>query len=67
MFLRINTVLTAAWATAFTVTAAAVALCDAAHLNPAAEIACQVAGFVVPAAFTARYPKAVQARLATAN
>ncbi|MFC1409433.1 hypothetical protein ACEZCY_09920 [Streptacidiphilus sp. N1-12] len=63
-FLRINVVLTAAWATAFTLTAAAVAACDAAHLGSLATTGCQVAGFVVPAVFTARYPKAVQARLA---
>jgi hypothetical protein len=64
VFLRINVVLTRAWALSFTLTAAAVAACNAAHLNSAVEIACQVAGFVVPAVFTARYPKAAQARLA---
>ena len=67
VFLRINVVLTTAWALSFTLTAAAVALCHAAQLSSVAAIACQVAGFVFPAVFTSRYPKAVQARLATAR
>ncbi|GHJ35029.1 hypothetical protein [Streptomyces sp. TS71-3] len=63
-FLRINNVITLVWATAFVLTAAAVAACDALHAGTGAQIACQVVGFAVPAVFTARYPKIVQARYA---
>ncbi|MFE0464590.1 hypothetical protein ACFW1A_35595 [Kitasatospora sp. NPDC058965] len=65
-FLRINTVITAAWALSFTLTAAALAACDATRAGTAASVACQVAGFVVPAVFSQRYPKAARARLAAA-
>ena len=66
-FLRMNTVITAVWAAAFAVTAAAVTACVASGAGTVAAVACQVAGFVVPATFTKRYPKAVQARLAAAG
>lgn len=64
-FMRVNVVITTVWAVAFTLTAAAIAICDASGAGTAASIACEVAGFVAPAVFTARYPKAVQARLAS--
>ncbi|MGH3165406.1 MAG: hypothetical protein ACRDN0_05870 [Trebonia sp.] len=64
-FLRVNAIITTAWAVAFTVTAAAIAICDASGAGTVAAIACEVAGFVIPAVFTARYPKAVQSRLAS--
>lgn len=63
-FLRVNNVITTAWATAFLLTAAALAACDRWNAAEGVKIAVQVAGFAVPAVFTARYPKAVQARLA---
>ncbi|MFG1805462.1 hypothetical protein [Streptomyces sp. NPDC049040] len=63
-FLRINVVLTRVWAAAFTVTAALLAGASAAHLGDAVSIALQVAGFAIPALFTARYPDRVRARLA---
>ncbi|MHA6760888.1 hypothetical protein [Streptacidiphilus sp. PAMC 29251] len=66
VFLRINTVLTAAWAISFTLTAVATAACSAADAGTLARVACQVVGFAAPAVFTSRYPKAVQARLANA-
>ncbi|MFD8718901.1 hypothetical protein ACFV2H_13015 [Streptomyces sp. NPDC059629] len=46
MFLRVNVVITAAWA------------------GTGLKVAFQVLGFVVPAVFTARYPKIVRARYA---
>lgn len=67
VFLRINTVITAVWAAAFTLTAAALAVCDATGAGTAAAAACQVAGFAAPAAFTARYQTIVQARAAAAR
>ena len=63
-FLQINTVITTAWASAFVVSAIAVAGCDAAHAGTLAATACQVVGFAVPAVFTSRYPRVVQARYA---
>lgn len=66
VFLRVNKVLTAFWATAFTLTAAADATVTAAHLGIGASIAVQVAGFAIPAVFTARYPDRVRRSLAPA-
>jgi hypothetical protein len=63
VFLRINTVLTSAWAAAFTVTAGVLAAVSAADLGEAVSIPVQIAGFVVPAVFTARYPERVRARM----
>lgn len=63
VFLRINVVLTAVWAAAFTVTAAVLIPIYAADLGSGVSIPVQVAGFVVPALFTARYPDRVRARL----
>lgn len=64
VFLWINVVLSTAWAASFTVTAALVAAADAAGLGAAVAIPLQIAGFAAPAAFTARYPERVRARLA---
>jgi hypothetical protein len=66
VFLRVNVVLTTAWAAAFTVTSAVLAAVSAAHLGDAVSIPVQIAGFVLPALFTARYPDRVRARM-TAN
>ncbi|MFI1164347.1 hypothetical protein ACH4UM_12140 [Streptomyces sp. NPDC020801] len=63
-FLRINNVITAVWAGAFLVTAAALTVCDAEGAGAAVKVTVQVLGFTVPAVFTARYPKIVQARYA---
>ncbi|MGC0415250.1 hypothetical protein [Embleya sp. AB8] len=62
MFMRVNVVITAVWATSFTLTAVAIYLVRADDLGTTAAIAAQVAGFAVPAIFTARYPAIVQAR-----
>jgi hypothetical protein len=63
-FLRINNVITIAWATSFALTAIAVAACVLFGAGTIAAIVFQVVGFVVPAVFTARYPKIARARLA---
>ncbi|MFC0434245.1 hypothetical protein [Kutzneria buriramensis] len=62
IFLRVNVVLTAAWAIAFTLTAAVLAVLDVMQAGTVASIVVQVAGFVIPAIFTARYPERVRAR-----
>jgi hypothetical protein len=64
VFLRINVVLTSVWAAAFTVTAAILTAVSAAGLGEAVSIPVQVAGFVLPALFTSRYPERVRARMA---
>ncbi|WP_406284343.1 hypothetical protein [Embleya sp. NBC_00896] len=61
-FLRVNVVITVAWAASFTVTAIALYLVKANDLSSALAIAVQAGGFVLPAMFTARYPAIVQAR-----
>lgn len=67
-FRRANVVITLVWAVAFTLTAIAIAACFGAGLGKAGNYTCQVLGFVVPAIFTARYPKIVRARaLASAD
>jgi hypothetical protein len=63
-FVRINVVITVAWAVAFTLTRAALVGCVAAHVPTAIEIAVHVVGLAAPAAFTAIYPARAQARLA---
>jgi hypothetical protein len=63
VFLRINVVLTSVWAAAFTVTAAILTAVSAAHLGTSVAIPVQVAGFILPALFTARYPDRVRARM----
>lgn len=64
VFLRINVVLSAAWAASFTATAALLAVSDAADLGTAVSVPLQILGFAAPAVFTARYPERVRARLA---
>lgn len=64
VFIRINVVLTAAWAAAFTVTALVLTGLDIANVGEMGRIVVQVLGFAIPATFTARYPKRVQARYA---
>jgi hypothetical protein len=64
VFLHINRVITAVWAAAFTVTAIVLIPISAADLGDAVSIPVQVAGFVVPAVFTARYPERARARAA---
>ncbi|WKX71701.1 hypothetical protein [Streptomyces sp. XD-27] len=63
LFYRINAVVTSVWAVAFTLNAAALAvlLHEAPHAT-AAVIAVKVAGFALPALFTARYPAIAKAR-----
>jgi hypothetical protein len=63
-FLHINVVITTVWAAAFTLTAVAIAISDLANGGTVVNIVCEVVGFAVPAVFTARYPKIVQARYA---
>ncbi|MFB7498196.1 hypothetical protein ACFC09_26530 [Streptomyces sp. NPDC056161] len=63
-FLRVNVVITTVWALCFTLTAIAVAVLVAAGGGTLATTLTQVAGFVVGAVFTARYPKIMQARYA---
>ncbi|GGQ02074.1 hypothetical protein BKA00_004261 [Actinomadura coerulea] len=63
VFRGINRVLTAVWAASFTVLAAALACVQ--HWTPDATallVAVKVAGFTVPAVFTARYPEAARRR-----
>jgi hypothetical protein len=63
LFHRVNAVITAVWAAAFTVNAVALALLLAvAPHATAAIIAVKVCGFAVPAAFTARYPEIARRR-----
>ncbi|GHG75992.1 hypothetical protein [Streptomyces griseocarneus] len=62
VFRHINVAITAAWAAAFTLAAAALAVADANDLGTGVCTAIQVAGFALPAAFTARYPDRVRAR-----
>lgn len=62
LFRRINVVVTSAWAAAFTLSAVALAAIQAAGLGAGVSIPVQVAGFVLPAVFTARYPDRARAR-----
>ncbi|GAA4632403.1 hypothetical protein GCM10023196_065700 [Actinoallomurus vinaceus] len=63
IFYRVNAVITAAWALSFTAMAVVLAvLVDVAPHSTGLSIAVKVAGFVLPALFTARYPETVQAR-----
>ncbi|MGK5728977.1 hypothetical protein [Streptomyces sp. URMC 124] len=66
VFRRINVVITSAWALAFTLTAAALAAVSAAGLGSSVSVPVQIAGFALPALFTARYPERVRARYAPA-
>ncbi|MFI9050613.1 hypothetical protein [Streptomyces sp. NPDC053427] len=62
LFRRINMVLTTAWAVSFTLGAAAQAVVAAEHLSLLVSIPIQIAGFVLPARFTAWYPDRARAR-----
>ncbi|MET9292187.1 hypothetical protein [Streptomyces sp. NPDC003077] len=62
VFLRINVVLTAAWALSFTLTAAAQAVISAYGLGTVSSVLVQLAGFAVPIRFTAVYPERARAR-----
>ena len=63
LFYRVNAVLTTVWATGFSGTSLTlVALLRLAPHATVAVIAVKLLGFVLPAAFTAYYPKAVRAR-----
>lgn len=66
VFLRLNTVLTSAWAAAFTVTALVLVAVTAAGHGAAVTVPVQIAGFALPAVFTARYPDRVRARMVAA-
>ncbi|MBB5119767.1 hypothetical protein AF335_12555 [Streptomyces eurocidicus] len=62
LFRRINVVISSVWAAAFTLSAAALTGIQAAGLGLGVYIPVQVAGFVLPAVFTARYPDRARAR-----
>lgn len=62
LFLKINTVLTAAWALSFTLTALAQAALSFRGGYPGLSVLVQIAGFVLPARFTAAYPERARAR-----
>ncbi len=62
-FYRVNAVITAVWAIAFTATSAALlALLHVAPHATVAVIAVKLLGFALPAAFTTYYPRALRAR-----
>lgn len=63
-FLRVNTVITTVWAVSFAVTAVVLAVLAAASADGLALALVQVAGFVAPAVFTARYSALARARVA---
>lgn len=63
VFSRINVVITAVWATFFALSAIGGVIAVVADLGETWHIVIEVAGFIVPAIFTARYPKHVQDRL----
>ncbi|KNB49068.1 hypothetical protein [Streptomyces caatingaensis] len=67
VFRRINVVITSAWATSFTVTAASVAAIHAAGLGGVAAQLVQIVGFVLPVAFTRHYVKNARAHGAAAR
>ncbi|KIZ19323.1 hypothetical protein [Streptomyces natalensis] len=62
LFRHINVVITAVWALSFTLSTAAHAVVSAQHLGLLASIPIQIAGFVLPARFTASYPERARAR-----
>lgn len=66
VFKRINVVITRAWSTAFTFSAAAMVVVNSAGLGMVAALAVQFAGFVLPALFTAWYPGWARSRLTPA-
>ena len=67
IFLHVNMMLTAVWATSFAAMAAIIALVLALHPQAVGIIiAAQVAGFVIPMRISRTYPASVRARYATA-
>ncbi|WP_157099486.1 hypothetical protein [Microbispora sp. ATCC PTA-5024] len=65
LFYRVNAVITAVWAAAFTLDALALAVLYAVAPHAAvAIVAVKVCAFVIPAIFTLRYPRIVRARYA---
>ncbi|MEW9531716.1 hypothetical protein [Microbispora sp. NPDC049125] len=63
LFYRVNAVITAVWAAAFTLNALVLALLFAvAPQATAAIVTVKICGFVLPALFTIRYPQIVRAR-----
>jgi hypothetical protein len=62
LFLRINIVITTAWALSFTLTSAAQAIVTTYDLGLAVSLPLQIAGFVLPVRFTAAYPDRARAR-----
>lgn len=62
LFRRINVVLTAAWASSFTLTAIAQAAISALGWSVVVSILIQLAGFILPVRFTAAYPERARAR-----
>lgn len=62
LFRRINVVLTAAWASSFTLTAIAQAAVSALGWSVVVSILIQLAGFILPVRFTAAYPERARAR-----
>jgi len=66
-FLRVNVVITTVWAICFTITAAISAILAINNASSLVTTLIQVVAFVVPAVFTVRYPKIIQARQAAAT
>jgi hypothetical protein len=67
MFMHINIVLTAVWATSFALTATVIAVVLATAPHAVGIIlGAQIVGFVVPMRISRRYPAVVRARLAAA-
>jgi hypothetical protein len=66
-FLRVNVIITAVWAVAFTLTGAALVACAVGDAPTWLTVAVHVVGLASPAVFTSLYPRRVQARLALAT
>jgi hypothetical protein len=65
-FLRLNTVISTAWALAFTLNGVVTTICSAEGASMFALLLCQVVGFAAPAVFTARYTQHIRATQAAA-
>jgi hypothetical protein len=61
-FVRLNVAITRVWATAFTLSAAALALCAVTGVAVIVRMACQLIGFVLPALITRRMVRGARAR-----
>jgi hypothetical protein len=64
IFMHINTVLTAVWATSFAVMASVTAVVLALHLPASGLLVVQIAGFVIPMRICRSYPASVRASYA---